>query len=73
MTSSDHNRLKWRCRRGLLELDLVLERYLSKHPTDARLLALLDLPDPQLWAIVCGRSDAYPAALEDLVSRLRAA
>ena len=25
------NRLRWRCRRGLLELDIVLDRFLERH------------------------------------------
>jgi len=70
---SDANRLKWQCRRGLLELDLVLERYLGKHPGDASLLPLLDLPDNDLWDIIIGRSDEYDPKLNDVVMRLRAA
>jgi antitoxin CptB len=49
-------RLQWRCRRGMRELDQLLERYLATWPAtrraDARELAqleqFLDLPDPQL-------------------------
>ena len=52
-------RLKWKCRRGLLELDLVLERYLQRNPADAELAALLDLHDNDLWDIVSGRSERY--------------
>jgi antitoxin CptB len=67
------DRLKWKCRRGLLELDLVLQRYLEKHPEDATLFALLDLPDNDLWDIVSGASDRYDARLSETVARLRAA
>ena len=67
------NRLQWKCRRGLLELDLVLERFLSKHPSEALPDQLLDLPDNDLWDIVIGRSNAYPLDLNDIVARLRAA
>ena len=67
------DRLRWKCRRGLLELDLVLERYLQKNPEDAELQALLDLPDNDLWDIVAGRSDRYEAHLKQVVARLRAA
>ena len=66
-------KLKWKCRRGLLELDLVLERYLQRHPGDAELAALLDLPDNDLWDIVAGRSNAYDPRLNAIVARLRAA
>jgi antitoxin CptB len=65
-------RLKWKCRRGLLELDLVLERYLQRNPADPELVALLDLPDNDLWDIVSGRSERYDARFRDIVARLRA-
>ena len=67
------DRLKWKCRRGLLELDIVLERYLQKHPADAELLPLLDLPDNDLWDIVNGRSEQYEPRFRHLIERLRAA
>ena len=73
MDRAARDRLKWKCRRGLLELDLWLERYLRRHPDDAELDALLDLPDNDLWDIVAGRSDKYLPHLKDLVARLRAA
>ncbi len=34
---------------------------------------LLELPDNDLWDIVCGRSEQYAAHLKDVVARLRAA
>ena len=73
MNCVDRNRLKWKCRRGLLELDLILERYMKANPQDVRLSELLDLPDNDLWDIVCGRSDQYAFHLHETVARLRAA
>ena len=67
------DRLKWKCRRGLLELDLVLGRYLQRYPEDAGLDALLELPDNDLWDIVSGRSDRFDGNLSGIVARLRAA
>jgi antitoxin CptB len=67
------DRLKWKCRRGLLELDIVLERYLQKNPVDSELSAFLDLPDNDLWDIVSGRSEQYEPRFTQLVERLRAA
>jgi antitoxin CptB len=67
------NRLQWKCRRGLLELDLVLERFLEKHPSESLPDALLDLPDNDLWDIVIGRSNAFAPHLNETVARLRAA
>ncbi len=73
MDAVARNRLRWQCRRGLLELDLVLERYLEKNPNDHALGAFLDLPDNDLWDIIAGRSDRYDRRFEELVARLRAA
>ena len=72
MDRAARDRLKWKCRRGLLELDLVLERYLRQYPEDAQLEALLDLADNDLWDIVSGRSDRYDGSLKGIVARLRA-
>ena len=71
--SLERHRLKWKCRRGLLELDLVLERYLERHPDDLQLGELLELPDNDLWDIVARRSEEYPPHLKEVVARLRAA
>jgi len=70
--SVSQRRLHWKCRRGLLELDLVLERYLRANPADAQLSELLELPDNDLWDIVSGRSDRYDGRFEAIVARLRA-
>jgi antitoxin CptB len=66
------SRLKWKCRRGLLELDLVLEKYLESNPYDAELVELLELQDNDLWDIVSGRSDRFDARHGGIVARLRA-
>ena len=69
------HRLKWKCRRGLLELDLVLNNFVEKHLHDAELDALndlLELEDNDLWDIVSGRSDRYDARHGGIVARLRA-
>jgi len=73
-----HDRLKWKCRRGLLELDLVLDRFVERNAKAMdegeleRLGELLELPDNDLWDIVSGRSDLYAVRLADVVARLRA-
>jgi len=78
MDRAERDRLKWKCRRGLLELDLVLERFLRREgevldPVSVeRLNELLDLPDNDLWDIVAGRSESFAPAQRELVARLRA-
>jgi antitoxin CptB len=72
MDQADKNRLFWKCRRGLLELDIVLNRYLVKHPEDPALSDLLDLPDNDIWDYVSGRSDPVEERYRATVERLRA-
>jgi antitoxin CptB len=61
MTAEEVRRLSWRCRRGLLELDIVLqrfsERHLSKLSTEelSALDSLLDLPDNEFLDVVTSR------------------
>ncbi len=70
-------RLQWKCRRGLLELDLVLERFLRDKAADldgaslGLLNELLDYADNDLWDIVNGRSEEYPPRHRLLVEALR--
>ena len=51
-------RLAWRCRRGLLELDIVLQRFVATEfknlsMTELTALdALLALPDNDFWALL---------------------
>ena len=72
MDQAAKNRLQWKCRRGLLELDLVLQRYLLKHPEDSTLSEFLDGTDNDLWEIVSGRSDQFDERYRATVERLRA-
>ena len=75
MDPAAKERLKWKCRRGLLELDLVFDRFvptLKDEEADC-FASLLDLPDNELWDIVAGRSDDYAPRLTAIVARLRAA
>jgi antitoxin CptB len=72
-------RLRWRCRRGMLENDLILARFLDARGatmTQAEvgaLDALLELPDNDLWDLVSGRAEAADPALEPLLRQLRSA
>lgn len=58
---NDINKLRWQCRRGMKELDLLLERYLTEvYPTadqteKARFLELLNLEDDELLAALFKR------------------
>ncbi len=73
-------RLKWRCRRGMKELDMLLGRWLEKSWPEAgdewrrSFEWLLEQPDPDLadWLIGGTRpADANHAALVDDIVRCR--
>jgi antitoxin CptB len=71
MTEVELRRLRWRCRRGLLELDIVLQRFAENHlaTLDADELAafdsLLDYPDNTLLDVVTARMEAVSAGLRE--------
>jgi len=74
---SELSRLRWRCRRGMKELDIVMLAYLEQHyetapAEDQRIFReLLDLQDPQLYAYLLGRETPADAAVTDVVNQLR--
>ena len=77
MDDSRLKRLRWRCRRGLLENDLVLERFLELYGaqlTEEQAEAfgrLLDFGDNELWDLVTRRSEPADPDLVGVVELLR--
>jgi antitoxin CptB len=74
--SADKERLRWRCRRGLLELDIVLNRFIEARyatlngPQRAAFNALLDAPDTELWDMIIGRKETADPAERELLELL---
>jgi succinate dehydrogenase flavin-adding protein (antitoxin of CptAB toxin-antitoxin module) len=71
-------RLKWRSRRGLLELDLVFEKFWAREIalSDGDIAAmerLLTMPDNDLLDLVMGRSETRDPEIRAIVEKLRAA
>jgi antitoxin CptB len=72
-------RLRWRCRRGMRELDQLLVRYLDRDFAGASsreraaFRELLDLPDPELFGYLVGREQPSNPQWRDLLARLGAA
>ena len=79
MDSTELARLRWRCRRGLLENDLILARFMEARGeliSDDEVVGLdrlLRLSDSELWDLLAGRAEPDDATLESLVAALRAA
>jgi succinate dehydrogenase flavin-adding protein (antitoxin of CptAB toxin-antitoxin module) len=75
---SEADRIRWNCRRGLLELDLVLSAFVERHfdRLDARQVelfkALLDRPDNDLLDLVMGRAEPADPRCKPVLDLLRA-
>lgn len=74
---SELNKLRWRCRRGTLELDLMLVRYLengfpsAKPDEQQAFLQLLDCEDTDLMRFLMGEGVPADSALAAVVSKIR--
>jgi len=74
--TAEMNKLRWRCRRGMRELDMVLDRFLAQdYPlldagSKLRFLELLEVTDPELYDWVLGRV-APPEHFAGLVGALQ--
>lgn len=71
-TIEDMRRLRWQCRRGLLELDLLLARFLDRRypalavPDQEAFRRLLQEPDPRLLAWLQGQ-ERPPSNLKNII------
>lgn len=78
IVETDLRRLRWLCRRGMKELDLLLLRYLDTRYTQASadeqlaFRTLLDQDDPVLWSWLSGAQAQPGGMLGALIIRLRA-
>jgi len=70
-------KLRWRCRRGMKELDLLTLGYLEQYYPNASIAeqqafaGLLELQDPQLMGYMLGRSTPADAATARVVDVMR--
>ncbi len=70
-------RLKWRCRRGMLELDLLLGPFAERgyrHLTEAEreiFHQLLDLPDQQLLEYLLEQKRPEDGRWSDVITKIR--
>ncbi len=73
----NRGRVRWQCRRALLELDLVFTRFLERHfdrLTDDQLADLDDLllvEDHDLWAMVNGSKPVTNDRWKEMMDLLR--
>ena len=74
---SEESRLRWLCRRGMKELDVVMTGYLESHYASASEVEksgfkeLLEMPDPDLYALLLGKVTSPNEAIDGLVRSIR--
>ena len=75
--SEEIQRLRWQCRRGMLELDLLLERFLEvgygqlNERERGVFTRLLGFQDQVIQEWVMGRVEPQEADMQEMVARLR--
>jgi len=74
---SELDKLKWHCRRGTLELDIILEKYLqdgyaaSSEQEKQAFLKLIELEDTELLAYLMGDKPADKTEFARLIEKIR--
>ena len=73
----EFERARWRCRRGLLELDIVLQRFMDQHYAQLdeqgleQFERLLSLPDNDLWDLIAARRVTIDNNLQQVLELLQ--
>lgn len=74
---SELSRLRWLCRRGMKELDVVMAQYLddcyevASEVEKESFKQLLDMQDPDLYALLLGQTICPNNDIQSLVVTLR--
>lgn len=83
LRDAEQRRFSWRCRRGLLELDIVLQAFVSEQFGTLNMTELhafddlLALPDNEFWGLINTSKNLKHSALlatpsvNDIVQKLR--
>ncbi len=86
LRDAEQRRLTWRCRRGLLELDIVLQAFVNRQYPSLNIAELqvfdelLALPDNEFWDLINGTKDLVAESFQKnqmtanhMLEKLRAA
>lgn len=77
MKSKEFERARWRCRRGMLELDIILQRFMDAYYCQLgsdelqQFDRLLSLSDNDLWDLICARETTREESLTPVLSLLQ--
>ena len=75
---SELDRVRWHCRRGMLELDLVLNAFVEREYRELNetesiaFKELLNLPDQELYDLIIGRTEPPEGTVGAILRRVRA-
>lgn len=73
----EFKRMRWRCRRGMKELDVALEYFVDNKYAAldvagrAAFERVLAMEDPELYACMLGKERAADAEVQDVIVSLR--
>ncbi|NVJ51205.1 MAG: succinate dehydrogenase assembly factor 2 [Gammaproteobacteria bacterium] len=76
-TPIDTRKVRYQCRRGLLELDVILQPFADRYLTQLNasqldnFIALLECPDPDIYNWLMGQYPADTDALRAIVAYIR--
>ena len=74
---SEESRLRWLCRRGMKELDVFMTTYLESNyaiaseAEKAGFRELLEMPDPDLYALLLGKQTSSNQIIDSLARSMR--
>lgn len=77
MQDHEFNKLRWRCRRGMRELDQVFDDYLDQHfrkastEHKAAFAELTNCPDPDIYAWITEREVPPEGPITDIIQVFR--
>ncbi|HAJ71312.1 MAG TPA: succinate dehydrogenase assembly factor 2 [Methylophilaceae bacterium] len=77
MLDAEQRRLAWRCRRGMLELDIILQQFVMEQFNSLTLEELhvfdemLTLPDTQFWSLIRSSKQDEDRKMESVLNKLR--
>jgi len=78
MLDAEQRRLAWRCRRGMLELDIILQKFVNEQFSSLTIDELqvfdemLDLPDSDFWEKIRDTQQVNNLSLQSVLTKLRA-
>jgi len=78
MLDAEQRRLAWRCRRGMLELDIILQKFVNEQFSSLTIDELqvfdemLDLPDSDFWEKIRDTQEVNNLSLQSVLTKLRA-